>query len=96
MIDINVKFQMDGQDIAPHDLSDDQYELAEMLEHTSAQIRQHVERQLEAVRCPQHGSAPRVIVTGVYSGDTEQMELSYHVDSCCPQLLVRAVHALNH
>jgi hypothetical protein len=96
MIDVSVKFEVDGLVVTPEDLQDEQYELAETLEYTAEHLRQHVHHQLDAMRCPEHGGQPRVMVTGIYTGDTEQMELSYHVDTCCQQLLMRAVQALNH
>lgn len=94
MIDVDIKFQIDGQDIAP-DLIDDEY-LSDMLEHTGEQARNHVHERLDDLRCPEHGTSPRVIVTAQYENDTEQMELNYHVDSCCSQLLLLAVQRLNH
>lgn len=94
MIDVTVKFQVDGQQTTP-ELVEDEY-LAEMLQYTSEQIRQDVERKLAENRCPEHNSPPRVTVTGIYDTAAEQMELSYHVDSCCQMGLLRAVQALNH
>jgi hypothetical protein len=93
-MDITVQFEVDDRPTTPEELADEY--LAEMLTHTGEQVRQEVERKLAAVRCPEHGTQPRVTVTGMYATDTEQMELSYHVDSCCQLLLLRAVAALNH
>ncbi|MBZ0282947.1 MAG: hypothetical protein K8L97_19565 [Anaerolineae bacterium] len=93
MIEVNIKFQVDGVEVLPTDVQDEY--LAEMLEYTGEQIRQQVHAKLDAVRCPEHGSAPRVTVTAQYATDVDQMELGYHVDSCCQQLLLRAVQALN-
>lgn len=94
MLDVSVRFEVDGEMVAPEQL-DEQFELAELLNYTEAQIRRQVERQLGALRCETHGQPPRVVVTGQYSSDTEQMELSYHVDTCCKPFLLRAVQALN-
>ena len=94
MVEITVRFEIDGQPEVP-DRADD-YELAEMLEHTAAQIRQQVTRQLDDLRCAEHGQPPRVVVTGQYTSDVAQMELSYHVDTCCKPFLLRTVAALNH
>jgi hypothetical protein len=94
MIDIIVHFEVDDRPTEPEQIADEY--LAEMLEHTGALIRQEVARKLAEVRCPEHETPPRVTVTGMYATDTEQMELVYHVDSCCQQLLLRTVAALNH
>lgn len=95
MSDITVRFEVDGEPVTPGQL-DDQLELAELLDYTEAQIRQQVTRQLGDLRCAEHGQPPRVIVTGQYTSDVGQMELSYHVDTCCKPFLLRAVQALNH
>jgi len=94
MVDVTVQFEVDDRPVDPAELEDEY--LADMLEHTRQQIEQDVRRKLADVRCPEHGTLPHVIVTGMYSSDAEQMELSYHVDSCCQLLLLRAVQALNH
>ncbi|MBI5670937.1 MAG: hypothetical protein HZC41_23335 [Chloroflexi bacterium] len=94
MADVTVRFEVDGDVMAPEQL-DEQYELAELLDYTEAQIRAQMERQLGDLRCEVHGQPPRVVVTAQYSSDTEQMELAYHVDTCCKPFLLRAVQALN-
>jgi hypothetical protein len=94
MIDVTINFEVDGQPVTLAEIEDDY--LAEMLEHTGEQIRRDVERKLESAFCPEHNQPPRVTVTGQYDTAAEQMELSYHVDSCCQMGLLRAVSALNH
>ncbi|HEX2907582.1 MAG TPA: hypothetical protein VHO69_12010 [Phototrophicaceae bacterium] len=94
-MDIQVRFEIDGEPATPEQLAD-QYEIAEMLEHTGAQVRQQVEKALGALRCAEHDQPAQVIVTGQYVSDVGQMELAYHIDTCCKPFLLRAVHALNH
>ncbi len=94
MVEVIVQFEVDDRPVTVDEVTDEY--LAEMLEHTGAQIRQQVERQIGEMRCEEHGGQPKVTVTGTYTTDVEQMELSYHVDSCCQKLLLRAVQALNH
>ena len=94
MVEVVVQFEVDDRPVTIEEVTDEY--LAEMLEHTSAQIRRQVERQIGEMRCEEHGGQPKVTVTGMYSTDADQMELSYHVDSCCQMLLLRAVQALNH
>ena len=94
LTEIIVQFEVDDRPVTVGDVTDEY--LADMMEHTSAQIRRQVERQIGDMRCEEHGGQPKVTVTGMYTTDTEQMELSYHVDSCCQMLLLQAVQALNH
>jgi hypothetical protein len=93
-MDITIQFEIDDHPVTLEEVEDDY--VAEMLEHTSVQIRRDVERKLEDALCPEHNLPPRVTVTGEYDSAAEQMELSYHVDSCCQMGLLRAVSALNH
>jgi hypothetical protein len=95
MSDVTVCFEMDGEPVTPEQL-EDQFELAELLVYTEAQIRQQVTRQLGDLHCAEHGQPPHVVVTGQYTSDVGQMELSYHVDTCCKPFLLRAVSALSH
>lgn len=94
MVEVIVQYEVDDRPMTVDDIADEY--LAEMMEHTSAQIRRQVERQIGEMQCEEHGGHPRVTVTGMYATDTEQMELSYHVDACCQMLLLRTVQALNH
>ncbi len=94
MVEVTVQFEVDDRPVTVDEVIDEY--LAEMLEHTSAQIRRQVERQVGEMRCEEHGGQPKVTVTGTYTTDTEQMELNYHVDTCCQMLLLRTVQALNH
>ncbi len=94
MIDITIQFEVDDRPVEVDEITDEY--LAEVLEHTGEQIRRHVAKQLGDMRCKKHGNPPQVTVTGVYTSDTDQMELDYHVDSCCEQVVLQAVQALAH
>jgi hypothetical protein len=94
MVEVIVQFEVDDRPVTVDEIEDEY--LAEMLEHTSAQIQRQVERQIGEMCCEEHGGQPKVTVTGMYATDVDQMELSYHVDTCCQMLLLRAVQALNH
>jgi hypothetical protein len=94
MTHLIIQFEVDDRPTTPAEVEDEY--LAEMLEHTGEQIRRDVERKLADMRCAEHDQPPRVSVTGTYDTAAEQMELSYHVDSCCQMLLLRTVQALNH
>jgi hypothetical protein len=94
MTEIVIQFEVDDRPVTLDEITDEY--LAEMLEHTSAQIRRQVERQVGDLVCEEHGGHPKVTVTGTYSTDADQMELNYHVDTCCQKMLLRTVQALNH
>jgi hypothetical protein len=73
----------------------DTYERDMMLHHTKVQIENHVQQSLGDLYCEEHGGQAKVVVSGTYSMDTEQLDLSYHIDACCKLLLLKAIAALN-
>lgn len=93
MLEVIIEYEVDDRPTTPGEIHDEY--LAEMLEHTGEHIRQDVQRKLGHMHCPDHDRAPRVTVTSTYASDTEQMELSYHVDACCQPMLLRTVQRLN-
>lgn len=95
MIDIEFDFHIAGENGADEPYLDE-YELQTMFDHTRQQINQQVQTKLANVRCPDHDQPPRVKITGVYSAETEQLDIQYHIDTCCNLLLLKAVQALNH
>ncbi len=94
MIDITFDIQVDREGEHADPLLDD-YELNMLLEHTRAQIARHVQNSLGDLRCTVHNQAPAVTITGSYSLDTEQLDINYHVDTCCKTFLMQAIMALN-
>jgi hypothetical protein len=94
VIEVIVQFEVDDRPVTPEEVEDEY--LAEMLAYTGEQIREDVSRKLAEAYCPEHNQLPRVTVTATYDTAAEQMELSYHVDSCCQLGLMRAVSGLNH
>jgi hypothetical protein len=73
----------------------DNYELDMMLEHTRSQLNTHIQRALAGMRCAEHDQPPAVRVEGEYHLDTEQLEVNYHVETCCKPFLMQTVMALN-
>ena len=93
---VEVKFDITVDATGTHEtplLAD--YEVTMMLHHTQAQIEKHVQQSLDNLRCEKHGEPARVRISGTYSADSEQLDISYHVDTCCQLFLLRAVAALN-
>ncbi|MAU13680.1 MAG: hypothetical protein CL607_27940 [Anaerolineaceae bacterium] len=93
MLEINFDFDTEGS--AHEDAFLDAYELDMLFQQTSQSIRAGLERKLADVTCAEHGNAPRITITGRYDRETEQMDLNYHVDTCCQLFLVRVVKLLN-
>jgi hypothetical protein len=92
MVEVEFRYEIDGQAFSE---LQDQYDLEMIFEHTRLLTQQQVQNKLGRLVCAEHGQPPRVTVTAAYSSDTEQIELAYHVDSCCPRLLLEAVRSLN-
>jgi hypothetical protein len=94
MIDVAFDIQLTGDADAEDRLLDD-YELQAMLDHTRAQINQHVQDALADLRCEEHGEPARVTISGTYNTETDQLDVSYNIDTCCKLFLMRAITALN-
>ncbi len=94
MIDVAFNIRTTGDASAEDRLLDD-YELRQMLDHTRSQINQHVQDALAGMRCPEHDQPPRVTITGTYNTETDQLDVSYNVDTCCKLFLMQAIAALN-
>ena len=93
---IEIKFDIAIDEHGAHDTPLlNPYELDMMLHHTKAQIEQHVQRCIGDLRCEEHGESARVCVSGVYSMETEQLEISYNIDACCQLFVLQAAAALN-
>ncbi len=73
----------------------DSYELELMFDGTRHSIRSGLERKLAGVTCDEHGAAPKFKITGIYNNADEQMDIHYHVDTCCQIFLVRVMRIIN-
>jgi len=92
---IEVEFDIQVAGIGKDDPLLEDYELNMMLDHTKAQINNHVQRSLSEMRCAEHDQPAKVLIAGEYSLETEQLDVSYHVDTCCKAFLMQTVIALN-
>lgn len=95
MIEVEIDIVVDDTGDSSANPLLDEYEIAMMLEHTKAQLSHHVQQSLGDLRCEAHGQQAKVRVTGSYSLETEQIDVSYNVDTCCKPFLMQAVMALN-
>ena len=94
MIKVKFAIKVEG-DASDNNPLLDGFEVQEMLDHTRAQINKHIQTALGNMHCDTHGELASVTVNGVYSLETEQLEVSYHVDTCCKPFLFKAVMELN-
>lgn len=93
MLEIVYDFDTEGD--AHEDAFLDPYELNLMFEQTRQSLDSSLHRKLAGVTCTEHGKAPRLTITGRYNQETEEMDISYHVDTCCQMFLVQVVRLLN-
>lgn len=92
-LQISFDFATEGEALADPFL--DTYELHIMFEQTEADLRGSITRRLQQMRCPEHGAAPRIHITGRYDNEAEELDVRYHVDACCKLFTLRVIQALN-
>ena len=73
----------------------DSYTINYLFEQTKESLGKGLARKLEGVSCADHDKEPTITITGRYSGNAEQMDIDYHIDTCCQLFLVRVVKLLN-
>lgn len=94
MIEVTFDIHLEGG-MDQEDMILDDYELSMMLEHTKGQMNTHIQRALGELHCDVHGKSPEVTVVGKYSLETEQLDVSYNIDTCCKPFLLKSIAALN-
>lgn len=97
MIEIDFDLQISDDAGGGGTLADtwlDPLEVELLLETTKTQTRDHIQRRLAGLRCEAHDQAPRLLVTGRYSSESEQLELSYHIEACCNLMTMRTAALL--
>ncbi len=90
---IGFDFQTEGEERADAFLDD--YELRLMFDSTRQSLGDGLKRNFRNVVCGEHGEAPRFTVTGIYDREKEEMDIQYHVDTCCQYFLLRVMRTLN-
>ncbi len=93
MLQIEFDLRAEGDELPDAFLDSTELEL--MFAGTRRSTGDSLRRKFAAVVCGEHGSAPKFIIGGVYDRATEQMDLRYHVDTCCQYFLLRVMHILN-
>lgn len=92
-LDIQFDLRVEGEALADPFL--DRYELELMFEGTRQSIGAGLRRKFEGIVCEEHTEAPRFTISGVYDNAIEEMDIQYHVDTCCQRFLLRVMQILN-
>jgi hypothetical protein len=92
---MDIVFNFDTDGIAHEDAFLDAYELSLLFDQTRHDIESGLRRKLHQVVCADHEQPPRITISGRYDHETEQMDIQYHIDTCCQMFLVRVVKILN-
>jgi hypothetical protein len=92
---LDITFEMETQGELHEDALMSQYELDALFVATRQSLQRDLERQLNGVVCAEHGQPPRLKITARYDNETEQFDLQYHIDTCCPLFLARVIKTLN-
>ncbi|MEL6407355.1 MAG: hypothetical protein AAFV98_01130 [Chloroflexota bacterium] len=73
----------------------DQVTLNYLFAQTKESIGKGIERKLSNLTCAEHGEEPTITITGTYSGSAEQLDISYHIDTCCQIFMAQVIKTLN-
>lgn len=73
---LNVSFEIGGKKINPNNIGD-------ALEKVVLEkIKEHVLNRVGNVRCPEHGTAPKIVCTG-----RDYQNITFKVSGCCDKLI---------
>lgn len=92
---VNIQFDFETEGVEHDTPFLDPYEIHLMFEQTKQSMRAGIERKLAGLTCPEHQQAPTVTITGRYNNESEDMDISYHIDTCCKPFFMRVVQTLN-
>ena len=92
---LNIEFDLrvEGEALAEPFL--DCCELEQMFASTRRSIGAGLRRKFADIICEEHAQAPRFTISGVYNNAIEEMDIQYHVDTCCQVFLLRVMQILN-
>lgn len=92
---MEILFDFETEGMAHEDALLDPYELNMLFQQTKQDLEAGLRRKLQGIVCDDHEQPPRITITGRYDQQTEQMDIQYHIDTCCKLFLVRVVKILN-
>jgi hypothetical protein len=94
MVTIESEFDMDGT--IKEDPFLDRYELSMLFTQTRQSIERNLQRQLAGMTCDEHDKEPVVTITGRYDTEREELDIQYHLDTCCKMFMLKVVQRMNH
>ena len=92
---LSIDFDLRAEGDALPDAFLDSYELELMFDNTRLSLGAALERKFSAVTCADHAQPPSFRISGVYDNEREDMDIQYHVDTCCQSFLLRVMQILN-
>lgn len=92
---LQIEFELRTEGVEAPDAFLDAQEIQLMFDGARRSIGEGLGRKFAAVVCSEHGAAPRFKISGLYDHRTEQMDIQYHVDTCCQRFLLRVMRILN-
>lgn len=92
---LNIEFDLRVDGEAPADPYLDRFELEQMFAGTRRSIGGDLRRKFADIVCAEHAHAPKFNISGVYDNSIEEMDIQYHVDTCCQRFLMRVMRILN-
>lgn len=90
---IDFDLRVEGEELPDAFL--DPYELELMFDNTRRSLGAALERKFGEVVCAEHAQAPSFTISGVYDNEREEMDIQYHLDTCCQYFLLRVMQILN-
>ena len=92
---VEIEFDLRVEGDEPPDAFLDSRELQLMFEGARHSIGAGLRRKFKDVACEEHSQAPRFKISGIYDNAVEEMDIQYHVDTCCQRFLLRVMRILN-
>ena len=92
---VKIDFDLRAEGTALPDAFLDSRGLDQLFESTKHSVGSGLRRKFQNVVCREHGDAPRFKISGIYDNEIEQMEIEYHVDTCCQRFLLQVMQVLN-
>jgi hypothetical protein len=90
-----IRFDFDIEGALQEDPYLDRFQLDYLFEQTRRSMASDLERKLAGIRCEEHDREPVITITGRYDGEQEEMDIQYHIDTCCQMFMVRVVRTIN-
>lgn len=92
---VKILYEFDIEGAIQEDPFLSEYELGLMFEQTKRSLGVGLERQLGHLRCDDHNDEPTITITGNYDAEREELDVQYHVDTCCKLFMVRVIKTMN-